>query len=94
MSGDEETLGNVKDHNDFEVLMWGYLPGVTARRSALTSPTSVPFPDAEGVAGDSWKDVYPGGCGFGMAISGYLTINIFLILPIFRRSSGNLIFIL
>ncbi|KAK6126103.1 hypothetical protein DH2020_040217 [Rehmannia glutinosa] len=51
-----------------EVLMWGYFPGVTAQRSPLTSPAIVRFPEAE-VAGDSWKDVCAGGCGFGMAIS-------------------------
>ncbi|GFQ04806.1 ultraviolet-b receptor uvr8 [Phtheirospermum japonicum] len=57
-----------KNEKKCEVLMCGYFPGVTAHRSPLTSPETVRFPEAE-VAGDSWKDVCAGGCGFGIAIS-------------------------
>ncbi|KAH6798171.1 Regulator of chromosome condensation family protein [Perilla frutescens var. hirtella] len=71
MSGDEakkEDAVNGKSEKQLEVLMWGYFPGVTAQRSPLTSPASVRFPETE-AAGDSWKDVCAGGCGFGMALS-------------------------
>ncbi|KAL0426303.1 UNVERIFIED_CONTAM: Ultraviolet-B receptor UVR8, partial [Sesamum latifolium] len=40
------------------------------QRSPLTSPATVCFPEGE-LAGDSWKDVCAGGCGFGMAISAF-----------------------
>ncbi|KAL0333258.1 UNVERIFIED_CONTAM: Ultraviolet-B receptor UVR8 [Sesamum angustifolium] len=72
MNGGEEkkeTGANDKNEKQCEVLMWGYFPGVTAQRSPLTSPVTVRFPDGE-LAGNSWKDVCAGGCGFGMAISG------------------------
>lgn len=57
-----------KHEKKLEVLMWGYFPGVPMQQSSLTLPTSVRFPEGL-VAGDSWKDVCDGGCGFGMAIS-------------------------
>ncbi|KAK4392260.1 Ultraviolet-B receptor UVR8 [Sesamum angolense] len=72
MNGGEEkkeTGVNDKNEKQCEVLMWGYFPGVTAQRSPLTSPATVRFPEGE-LAGNSWKDVCAGGCGFGMAISG------------------------
>ncbi|XP_038980993.1 ultraviolet-B receptor UVR8-like isoform X3 [Phoenix dactylifera] len=50
------------------VLMWGYLPGVSPHRSPLLCPVAVRMP--ESAAGDGWKDVCGGGCGFAMAISG------------------------
>ncbi|KAG8374347.1 hypothetical protein BUALT_Bualt11G0122300 [Buddleja alternifolia] len=59
---------NDENQKQFEVLMWGYFPGLTTQRSPLTSPESVLFPAAE-LGGDSWKDVCGGGCGFGMALS-------------------------
>ncbi|XP_073137412.1 ultraviolet-B receptor UVR8-like isoform X2 [Henckelia pumila] len=52
-----------------EVLMWGYFPGVSTQQSSLNSPASVRFPEDMLAAGDSWKDVCDGGCGFGMAIA-------------------------
>ncbi|KAH6821897.1 Regulator of chromosome condensation family protein [Perilla frutescens var. hirtella] len=70
MSGDEvkkEDAVNGKSEKQLEVLMWGYFPGVMAQRSPLNSPTSVRLPETE-AAGDSWKDVCAGGCGFGMAL--------------------------
>lgn len=53
---------------DKTVLMWGYLPGVSPQRSPLLHPVAVRVPDSP--AGDRWKDVSGGGCGFAMAISG------------------------
>jgi hypothetical protein len=50
------------------VLMWGYLPGVSPQRSPLLGPVPVRLPPA--AAGDVWRDVCGGGCGFAMAISG------------------------
>ncbi|EMS68908.1 hypothetical protein TRIUR3_24050 [Triticum urartu] len=50
------------------VLMWGYLPGVSPQRSPLLGPVPVRLPLA--AAGDAWRDVCGGGCGFAMAISG------------------------
>ncbi|XP_042411437.1 ultraviolet-B receptor UVR8-like isoform X1 [Zingiber officinale] len=49
------------------VLMWGYLPGVSPQRSPLLHPVPVRMPDLQ--AGDRWRDVSGGGCGFAMAIS-------------------------
>lgn len=55
----------------YEVLMWGYLPGVLSQKSTLTSPVEVQLPE-NGIDVQSWKDVCGGGCGFAMAISGYM----------------------
>lgn len=53
------------------VLMWGYLPGVSPQRSPLLGPVPVRLPPAAAAAaGDGWRDVCGGGCGFAMAISG------------------------
>ncbi|KAM0922782.1 hypothetical protein ACQ4PT_005953 [Festuca glaucescens] len=49
------------------VLMWGYLPGVSPQRSPMLGPVPVRLPPA--AAGDEWRDVCGGGCGFAMAIS-------------------------
>ncbi|WOL14979.1 ultraviolet-B receptor UVR8-like [Canna indica] len=49
------------------VLMWGYLPGVSPQRSPLLNPVPVRMPDS--IAGEQWRDVCGGGCGFAMAIS-------------------------
>lgn len=62
----EATDKNYQRKSSSVVLMWGYLPGISQQRSPLFSPSPVPFP----YAGDSWKDVSGGGCGFAMAISG------------------------
>lgn len=70
----KEDGGNDEKKKQLEVLMWGYFPGLTAQRSPLNSPASVRFPEAE-EAGDSWKDVCAGGCGFGMAITGTSPIS-------------------
>ncbi|ONM36449.1 regulator of chromosome condensation1 [Zea mays] len=52
------------------VLMWGYLPGVSPQRSPLLGPVPVRLPPAAAAAaGDGWRDVCGGGCGFAMAIS-------------------------
>lgn len=56
------------------VYMWGYLPGALPQRSPLTAPVAVRVPSTTGSSGDSWKDVYGGGCGFAMAISGALSL--------------------
>ncbi|KAJ1286199.1 hypothetical protein BS78_03G334600 [Paspalum vaginatum] len=50
------------------VLMWGYLPGVSPQRSPLLGPVPVRLPPSA-AAGDGWRDVCGGGCGFAMAIS-------------------------
>lgn len=50
------------------VMMWGYLPGVSPQRSPLLQPAPVRLPDS--YAGDTWRDVCGGGCGFAMALSG------------------------
>lgn len=52
------------------VLMSGYLPGVSSQRLPLLCPVSVRMPAAAAAAGDAWKDVAVGGCGFAMAVSG------------------------
>nr|KYP55805.1 putative E3 ubiquitin-protein ligase HERC5 [Cajanus cajan] len=48
--------------------MWGYLPGASPEKSPILSPAPVRLSDPS-LAGDSWKDVCGGGCGFAMAIS-------------------------
>ena len=48
------------------VYMCGYLPGASPEKSPMLSPTPVRDP----AGGDSWKDVFGGGCGFAMAVSG------------------------
>ncbi|RWV80723.1 hypothetical protein GW17_00057953 [Ensete ventricosum] len=62
----EETME--EKGRDKTVLMWGYLPGVSPQRSPLLHPVAVRMPDSH--AGDRWRDVSGGGCGFAMAISG------------------------
>lgn len=47
------------------VYMCGYLPGASPEKSPMLSPTPVRDP-----GGDSWRDVFGGGCGFAMAVSG------------------------
>ncbi|XP_042968736.1 ultraviolet-B receptor UVR8-like isoform X6 [Carya illinoinensis] len=51
------------------VYMWGYLPGALPQRLPLTSPVAVRVPATISFAGDSWKDVCGGGCGFATALS-------------------------
>lgn len=63
---EEATDKNYERKSPPLVLMWGYLPGISQQRSPLFSPSPVRFP----YAGDSWKDVSGGGCGFALAISG------------------------
>lgn len=50
------------------VYMWGYLPGASPEKAPILSPAPVFLSDPS-LAGDSWKDVCGGGCGFAMAIS-------------------------
>ncbi|XP_030472757.1 ultraviolet-B receptor UVR8-like isoform X2 [Syzygium oleosum] len=47
------------------VYMCGYLPGASPEKPPMLSPTPVRDP----AGGDSWKDVFGGGCGFAMAVS-------------------------
>lgn len=90
MNGDGDGDGDVKmEENEGKekvVLMWGYLPGALPQRSPLLSPTIVrPAGDS---SDHSWRDVFGGGCGFAMAISGalfHLCVGLFL-------ASGNLSF--
>lgn len=59
------------------VLMWGYLPGVSPQRSPLLGPVPVRLPpSAAAAAGDGWRDVCGGGCGFAMAISGDVSCSL------------------
>ncbi|XP_049375327.1 ultraviolet-B receptor UVR8-like isoform X5 [Solanum verrucosum] len=66
---EEEELKMEEEKKKYEVLMWGYLPGVLSHKSPLTSPVEVQLPE-NGIDVQSWKDVCGGGCGFAMAISG------------------------
>lgn len=74
---EEEEEVKMEEENDekkrYEVLMWGYLPGVLSHKSPLTSPVEVQLPEL-GFEVQSWKDVCGGGCGFAMAISGYVLL--------------------
>ena len=88
MNGDGDGDGDVKmEENEGKekvVLMWGYLPGALPQRSPLLSPTVV-RPAGASSSDYSWRDVFGGGCGFAMAISGalfYLCVGLFL-------ASGN-----
>ena len=64
------------------VYMWGYLPGALPQRSPLLTPVVVRFPPSVGY---SWKDVFGGGCGFAMAISGAFNVsNLFIYFLIYR----------
>lgn len=69
---DRREMGKVVERKKEKnvVLMWGYLPGVSPERSPLLHPVPVRRP--ESAAGDAWRDVSGGGCGFAMAISGEL----------------------
>lgn len=84
VESEEDSVG-VKNEKRLDVLMSGYFPGVAAQRTPLTTPAVVRFQEGE-VAGDSWKDVCAGGCGFGMAISGYSSFS----LDIFRGDCVSL----
>ncbi|RZR72581.1 hypothetical protein BHM03_00014755 [Ensete ventricosum] len=66
--GKEEMMVVEARGRDKTVLMWGYLPGVSPQRSPLLHPVAIRMPDSP--AGDRWKDVSGGGCGFAIAISG------------------------
>lgn len=66
----EEDGGGAGRRKERVVLMWGYLPGVSQQRSPLLGPVPVRMPDAAAAAGDAWRDVAGGGCGFAMAVSG------------------------
>ncbi|KAL7248387.1 hypothetical protein ACSBR2_003163 [Camellia fascicularis] len=67
-TGSEEEGVKMEDTNETVVLMLGYLPRASQDRSTLFSRETVQFP-VMNIAGDSWKDVCDGGCGFAMAIS-------------------------
>lgn len=73
----EKEVEKMEEENDeekrYKVLMWGYLPGVFTHKSPLNSPVAVQSPET-GIDVQSWKDVCGGGCGFAMAISGYILI--------------------
>lgn len=70
--GDAEAVKMEEEAIEKLVYMWGYLPGAMPQRSPLTSPMAVRVPASINSAGDSWKDVCGGGCGFAMALSGAL----------------------
>ncbi|XP_041000486.1 ultraviolet-B receptor UVR8-like isoform X6 [Juglans microcarpa x Juglans regia] len=67
--GDDEAVKMEEAIRGKLVYMWGYLPGALPQRLPLTSPVAVRVPATINFAGDSWKDVCGGGCGFAMAIS-------------------------
>lgn len=54
------------------VFMWGYLPGALPQRAPILSPVVVRLPHGE----NAWKDVCGGGCGFAMAISGNMELDL------------------
>lgn len=66
------------------VFMWGYLPGALPQRAPILSPVVVRLPHGE----KAWKDVCGGGCGFAMAISGNLELDLcaFLLVLFFKVS--------
>ncbi|PWZ11180.1 Ultraviolet-B receptor UVR8 [Zea mays] len=69
-SGPSCAQGEGAGNKERVVLMWGYLPGVSPQRSPLLGPVPVRLPPtAATAAGDGWRDVCGGGCGFAMAIS-------------------------
>lgn len=51
---------------ELSIRMWGYLPAASIQRAPFLVPTPVP-PSS---AGEGWRTVCSGGCGFGVAISG------------------------
>ncbi|XP_042467016.1 ultraviolet-B receptor UVR8-like isoform X1 [Zingiber officinale] len=68
--GREAMVVEVKEEeraSEKTVLLWGYLPGASPQRSPLLQPVVVRMPDSQ--AGDCWKDVSGGGCGFALVIS-------------------------
>ncbi|XP_010931215.1 PH, RCC1 and FYVE domains-containing protein 1 isoform X2 [Elaeis guineensis] len=67
MEEDEKEEKGKGREKEKAVLMWGYLPGVSPQRSPLLYPVAVRM--RESVAGEGWRDVCGGGCGFAMAIS-------------------------
>ncbi|XP_054784175.1 ultraviolet-B receptor UVR8-like isoform X2 [Prosopis cineraria] len=69
MNGNEAIEDEKMDkHLEKLVYTWGYLPGALPEKAPILSPVPVRLSDPV-LAGDSWKDVCGGGCGFAMAIS-------------------------
>ncbi|KAI4354553.1 hypothetical protein L6164_003405 [Bauhinia variegata] len=69
MKGDEvDEDAKMEECIEKMVYMCGYLPGASPEKSPILSLMPVPLSDPA-LAGDSWKDVCGGGCGFAMAIS-------------------------
>ncbi|CAH8311086.1 unnamed protein product [Eruca vesicaria subsp. sativa] len=66
MNGNNGGSVPIQECKNRVVYMSGYLPGASPEKSPILSPVPVRLP----AAGDSWKDVCGGGCGFAMAISG------------------------
>ncbi|OAE30418.1 hypothetical protein AXG93_3483s1100 [Marchantia polymorpha subsp. ruderalis] len=56
---------------ELSIRMWGYLPAASIQRAPFLVPTPVP-PSS---AGEGWRTVCSGGCGFGVAISESGKIN-------------------
>jgi hypothetical protein len=76
-SGPSCAQGEGAGNKERVVLMWGYLPGVSPQRSPLLGPVPVRLPPtAATAAGDGWRDVCGGGCGFAMAISGDVSCSL------------------
>lgn len=69
--GEESLRMTMEGGRERLVYMWGYLPGALPERSPLLSPVELRLPPSL-AAGTAWKDVCGGGCGFAVAISGYL----------------------
>lgn len=97
MDGGEGGEGSVKMEECKQTLvyMWGYLPGASTEKAPILSPVPVTLPDPIS-AGDSWRDVCGGGCGFAMAISGSFSIlfsilfcNILYLIIDYRPSSSS-----
>uniref|UniRef100_A0A1D1YZQ5 E3 ubiquitin-protein ligase HERC2 n=1 Tax=Anthurium amnicola TaxID=1678845 RepID=A0A1D1YZQ5_9ARAE len=65
--GGEGGVEAMEEEKERIALMWGYLPGASPQRTPLLSPVPVTLPRS--TAGDAWRDVCGGGCGFAMAIS-------------------------
>ncbi|KAA8518942.1 hypothetical protein F0562_016284 [Nyssa sinensis] len=64
----DDGVNKMEEGKGSVIFMWGYLPGASPHRSPLLFPVTVQFP-VENLAGDSWKSICAGGCGFAMAIS-------------------------
>ncbi|CAL5192144.1 unnamed protein product [Lathyrus oleraceus] len=72
MNGNEAAVDakvvDEEESTEKTVYMWGYLPGASSEKAPILSPTVVHLSDPS-FAGDSWKEICGGGCGFAVAIS-------------------------